>query len=286
MLRWFVIWKQWLSDLLLKRRRRVRLCVDDQPFQSATSELSDSERKLTLDLGLCSSVHREIYFLLFEDEQVLLRWTRGERCSSSPLQPHSSAVHLPLPPQSLFPLLSPPRCAASLDLSLLHLSASGEPSCPVVEQRGQQSSGRATANFWKGWHPPRLSWREVRRSRMRCRAHVGVPETHGRAEACGHITVFIITSLPVGESWLTGACVFWQVGMNVFPYVWNTGRRSSQFITRFSRFLATKLQVKNHLYPNPFQEIFIFNSQLCVFIIITKLSACTYSVSTRYSWGT
>lgn len=99
-------------------------------------------------------------------------------CNLPPFFPHRPS---PLTP-SLF--LPPTPVFLSLPLSSLRCLfrfISGVP-VPLVNSRalspsrgGSNLLERVKPHFWMRWHPPWRSWREVRCSRMRCRAHVGLP---------------------------------------------------------------------------------------------------------------
>ena len=158
-----------------------------------------------------TQIYGSVYFLPSEVERGCSRAgmkQRGLMCSltSAPVIP----LHMPSPltltlpsPSFLSPFCFPLPPLSSLRCLFRFITCLP---LPLVSSRalspsrgGSNLPERATLRFWMRWHPPWCGWREVRGSRMRCRADVGPPITHGRGETCGHITVLIITAFTVGR---------------------------------------------------------------------------------------
>lgn len=197
-----------------------------QPFREKTDLGSGFTGLLIWSLQFCTQINGSAYFLLSEVEQVC---SHAEMKQRGLMRSFTSTLFIPL--QRIYPFFPDFHPPHSFSIPSTILSVFPPPSrhclfrfitrvsLPLVSSWAlSQSRGgsdlpeRTTPHFWMRWHPPWWSWREVRRSRMRCRAHVGLPITRGRGEMCGHITVFIITTFPEGD-----ACESWRACATVFP---------------------------------------------------------------------
>lgn len=147
-----------------------------------------------LTFSLLRPIHRKMapsIFFHLRLNQATVEETEGAAAFLHLYTLHSSVSHLLHPPPSP-PFLLPLWIYHSYNhLPLVSSRA------PTSSRGGNDPPGRAEPHLWMRWHPPWCSWREVRHSRMRRRAHVSLPTTHGRGEACGHITVFFVSTLSV-----------------------------------------------------------------------------------------